>query len=173
VVPYSAEYRERQANEQLLTQIASLTGGATLGDPALAFAHDQHATGQPWELWPWLLALAALLFLLDIAVRRLRMAWADVRPFLHAWGRVWQERDTSTSSVGARLATRTRGRRPQDVPLPLLNSAAPADVPRERQAPVQAPSTPSGRLLLAKQRARAARSPDESQEADTRSRPAD
>ncbi len=71
---YSDEYRpptDPVAPRRLLTQIAALSGGRDVTEtPARAFAHDlaQRQAAQP--LWPALIALAALLWPLDIAVRR-------------------------------------------------------------------------------------------------------
>jgi uncharacterized membrane protein len=62
VVPYSPEYRSGQSNPALLAELANLTSGALLTEPAQAFARG---IGLP------LLWLALLLLPLDIAVRRL------------------------------------------------------------------------------------------------------
>ena len=152
VVPYSAEYRERQTNTRLLTEVARVTGGAVLDDPLRAFAHDQRAPGQPLELWPWLLALAAILFLFDVAVRRLRMSWTDLRPLFRRVPIVWSDAQSPASAVGTFIAPRQRTR--QDTPLPRLNSAAPLDRETAAAEVAAAPDTPTGRLLQAKRRAR-------------------
>ncbi len=79
MIPYSAEYRDLRANPELLGQVARESGGAVLADPRGVFALDRVVSGQPRELWPWLLALASLLFVFDVAARRLRLGWMDAR----------------------------------------------------------------------------------------------
>ena len=78
VVPYSAEYRDLRPNPELLGQIARQSGGRVLDTPGGLFDLDQAVAGRPRELWPWLLALAAVLFVFDVAARRLRMGWMDL-----------------------------------------------------------------------------------------------
>lgn len=75
VMPYPAEYQRFGVNQQNLASIAAVTGGSVLHDPSESFSH----VGIPFEgrdrvpLWPWLLALAAILFPIDVAIRRLRL----------------------------------------------------------------------------------------------------
>jgi hypothetical protein len=86
VVPYSPEYRDLQANTALLSTLADRTGGRVY--PAIrttelneevaralpqAFRHDRRAQAAPTDFWPALLLLAALLFPLDVAARRLML----------------------------------------------------------------------------------------------------
>src|SRR5205814_1013312 len=52
------------------------------GDAKAVFDRDRRVEGQPRELWPWLMALAALLFVFDVAARRLRLGWMDAE---RAW----------------------------------------------------------------------------------------
>ncbi len=85
VIPYSAEYRDLRANPELLGQIARETGGKILAEPRDIFIREQTVSGQPRELWPPLLVLAALLFLFDVAARRLRLGWMDAE---RAWAHV-------------------------------------------------------------------------------------
>ena len=79
VVPYSPEYRTLRANPDLLTQLAQATNGRTLTEASLTFDHSLPAEGSPREIWPLLIGLASLLFLFDIALRRLRLALLDLR----------------------------------------------------------------------------------------------
>jgi hypothetical protein len=85
VIPYSPEYRDLRANPELLGQLAHESGGSVLGGAGGIFSLDQTVSGQPRELWPWLLALAALLFIFDVAARRLRLGWMDAE---RAWAYV-------------------------------------------------------------------------------------
>ncbi len=92
VVPYSPEYRIQPADETLLAQLAARTGGEsrTLDDPASVFVRPPQQVTKARELWPWLLALALLLFPFDVAVRRVMFGqreWETVRAWLRARGR--------------------------------------------------------------------------------------
>ena len=82
VIPYSAEYRDLRANPELLGQLATTTGGQVVSDARTVFDRDRRVDGQPRELWPWFMVLAALLFLFDVAARRLRLGWMDAE---RAW----------------------------------------------------------------------------------------
>jgi hypothetical protein len=79
VVPYSSEYRTLKTNPELLGQLASATGGRQLVDPLQAFDRATRTSGSPREIWPALVALAAVLLLLDIALRRLRLTPANLQ----------------------------------------------------------------------------------------------
>ena len=76
--PYGAEYAPgdaAQAVERLLVR-----GRAQrLTDPAQAFAPTLRGRQAGLPLSPWLIAAAALLWPLDIALRRLALTWADAR----------------------------------------------------------------------------------------------
>ena len=76
VVSYPLEYRYFGVNEAMLASIASITGGGTLTAAVGSFAREGlRFSGQvSTPLWPYLLALAAILFPLDVAVRKLRLS---------------------------------------------------------------------------------------------------
>ena len=78
VVPYSSEYRGAQANPALLSELATLTGGATLNEAAAAFARVDSGVTRAREIAMPLLALALLLLVFDIAVRRLLLRREDL-----------------------------------------------------------------------------------------------
>ncbi len=70
MVGYSDELRIQATNEKLLREIASSSGGNYSVDASKLFHRpDQWAT-RPTQLWPWLLTIAALLLVLDVALRR-------------------------------------------------------------------------------------------------------
>jgi Mg-chelatase subunit ChlD len=94
VVPYSPEYRTLRSNPELPSQLARATGGRQLADPLQTFDHSLPAGGSPREIWPMLVSLAAVLFLLDVAIRRLRLAVLDIR--------------RASARVGARLLGRAQ-----------------------------------------------------------------
>lgn len=79
VVPYSPEYADPadQPTDPRLFRLAEATGGRVLDDPSRAFDPVQGVT-RATDLWPWLFLLAALLFPLDVAVRRLKLSRADL-----------------------------------------------------------------------------------------------
>lgn len=70
-----AEDQHLTSNEQGLASLAERTGGRVLdwADPASAFERFERPRVLRTALWPWLLAAAMALFLLDVAMRRL--AW--------------------------------------------------------------------------------------------------
>jgi len=77
-VPYSPEYRVLTPDTGLLKDLARTTGGRELTDPAQAFAHTLAAVERARPVWSWLLLLAALLFPLDVAVRRVLVTRRDL-----------------------------------------------------------------------------------------------
>jgi hypothetical protein len=71
-VPYALEYQFIGRNETELRQIASATGGAVLPEDALEDAVRSVTAAVPQPLFPWLLLLALVLFLIDLAFRKTR-----------------------------------------------------------------------------------------------------
>ena len=71
-VPYALEYQSIGRNETELRQIASATGGAVLPEDALEDAVRSVTAAVPQPLFPWLLLLALVLFLIDLAFRKTR-----------------------------------------------------------------------------------------------------
>jgi hypothetical protein len=73
-VPYPREYAPDQsgADTAFLAQVAAATGGRLRTSPTGVFARDRAPSVPVWQpLWPYLLALALLLFPLDVATRLL------------------------------------------------------------------------------------------------------
>ncbi|MBI2163689.1 MAG: VWA domain-containing protein [candidate division NC10 bacterium] len=91
VVPYSPEHRALSVNEGLLRDLATLTGGAAPSQPGQSFTQNRRKARVWVEAWPYLLGLALLLFLPDVAVRRLQLR-----------GRLWR-------SLSARSGPRPTG----------------------------------------------------------------
>lgn len=74
VVGYSDELRLRTTNEEMLKSIAKTSGGTFNPDPAKVFEPaENEVASSATALWPWLLIIAATLFVLDVALRRLEM----------------------------------------------------------------------------------------------------
>ena len=71
MVGYSDELRIRPTNEGLLSSIAETSGGQYAPKPDNIFDRpDQNAT-RPTPLWPYLLTAALILFVMDVALRRI------------------------------------------------------------------------------------------------------
>ena len=110
VIPYSQEYRDLRANPELLGQLAGLTDGRVVEDPKSVFERERRVDGQPRELWPWLMALAVLLFMFDVAARRLRLGWMDAE---RAWAYVldnWLGRARLAAAPAAARLLAAKGR---------------------------------------------------------------
>ncbi|OGA87604.1 MAG: hypothetical protein A3G27_18705 [Betaproteobacteria bacterium RIFCSPLOWO2_12_FULL_66_14] len=71
VVPYAQELRELGVDEALLREAAGLAGGGPMSDPSEVFSQGRRPFIVSLDLWPWLVALAALMLLVDVALRRL------------------------------------------------------------------------------------------------------
>jgi hypothetical protein len=146
-VPYSPEYRELQANEATLVQIAERTGGRTL--PALGvksredlgrilFRRDRRARTTPQDLWPALLLAAALLFPLDVGIRRLIIDPAEALAYLnrgvahvrerlpHRARRATQRQEALSRLLAAKEAAEDRLGRPTEAAGSTPPDAAPA-----------------------------------------------
>jgi len=71
VVPYPPEYRDLTANELLLNQIASRSGGRYNPPITELFTREQQEVRTYRDLWFWFMMIAICLFPLDIASRRI------------------------------------------------------------------------------------------------------
>ncbi len=96
-VPYPKEFRTVRDNRALLEQIADRTGGRVLrlGNPAAVDAFLRDGLPIPESarrMWDLMAILAAVLFLLDVAVRRIAVDWGGAR-----------------DSIAGRMATRQVG----------------------------------------------------------------
>ena len=69
---YPDELRLQAVDEDTLRRVAETTGGAFRPEPAAVFAPDGRTVQRVAPLWPWLLLAALLLFIPDVALRRLR-----------------------------------------------------------------------------------------------------
>lgn len=71
-VPYAPEYANAGVDTAFLTHLSQASGGSVLSRPADAFSHAGLPPTVAWlPLWPFLLALALLLFPIDVGVRLL------------------------------------------------------------------------------------------------------
>lgn len=139
VQPYSPEYRQRGLGAGLLAEVARVGNGRLLTRPEDVFARPDVARRIPLPLWPWFVVLAAVLLVLDVAVRRL--------------------------SFGSQTARMTRPAPPPVRPSPLAKpsvrpTVATPDEPDDHDA-LEAPAPPevdptsyAGRLLAARRSGR-------------------
>jgi Ca-activated chloride channel homolog len=145
VVPYSPEYRAGGTDENFMEALAKRTGGRLIHEPDQAFLHDLPAVGAPRQLWPYLLVLVALLFVVDVGVRRVRITGPEMRAAYYKVRRrlgYLDEPVAATAPAGVAHPTPSFG---------LVSSVANRAAAAEAPAPV-AP-TRQGRLLAAKHRA--------------------
>lgn len=187
-VSYSPEFNVTDPNIHLLQRVAEESGGKVLemqpGAPGNnPFLHDRKKTFQPHDLWEALLALAILLFPLDVGVRRIQV---DREEWLKWMARVKKtlglgkpravESDVSlTALLAKRDQVRAKQTAPATQPAPELfkplrevrpSSAAPeagpapatvsaesAETERKSGKPAPPPSSTTSRLLEAKKRA--------------------
>lgn len=123
VIPYSPEYRQNSgaAGETLLRELAQATQGQRMHAPDEVWEPGGRVARVAQPIWPSLLLLAALLFPLDVAVRRLRLGrreWARLGAWMRAVRRrravpLTSKRPASAEPnlPGEWLAARARGRR--------------------------------------------------------------
>jgi Ca-activated chloride channel homolog len=74
VVNYDDELRLRPTDEKLLEAIASVSGGTYKPDAAAIFDPPERTASRAVPLWPYLLIAAMLIFLADVALRRIDFA---------------------------------------------------------------------------------------------------
>jgi hypothetical protein len=137
VVPYSSEYRSAQGNPALLQELARLTGGGPLANPAEAFAPVAEAVSKAQEIGLPLTILALLLLPLDIALRRLMLRRSDFGD-ARGWAAQRLARPAAAPAAAdptmVRLAEAKRRAtaRPQAAPEPPPAAQAQAEDPLER-----------------------------------------
>jgi uncharacterized membrane protein len=78
-VPYPPEYRDLKTNEFLLTQLADTTGGRMDPAPESVYGGARLPARYPEDVWVLLVLLAALVWPVDVAVRRLVIDANQVR----------------------------------------------------------------------------------------------
>jgi Mg-chelatase subunit ChlD len=103
VLSYSAEYTLAETDVRFLENLSDITGGQSLeGNPKAVFDHNLSIQNVSEPIWQYLLAAAALLLVLDIAVRRIVITQSDLQAAGEAVARAFQfgsslERRTATS----------------------------------------------------------------------------
>ena len=148
VQPYSPEYRVQRNGAGQLAELGRLGGGGTLTEPSQVFERPQQARLVPQPLWGHCIWLAAVLLLLDVAVRRLE------------WGRANRSRAPRQDVAPIRLPRR---KRTSTTPRVRQTQQRNEDPPEDDDDPPQGPTPPpaqevapesyAGRLLAARNRA--------------------
>jgi uncharacterized membrane protein/Mg-chelatase subunit ChlD len=146
VVPYSPEYLTSGADLGLLGELANITGGSELVDLKNVFEHDLPATKSAHEIWQSLLLLAALLFPLDVAIRRLSIRSSDIRK-ARAWLREkivvrGKERLAQQPLLNQLFQARERARQKQTVKRATQLPFKGKQSSPSQQQPVAEPATP-------------------------------
>ncbi|MFK7760206.1 MAG: glutamine amidotransferase [Phycisphaerales bacterium] len=104
--PFADEYKSLKTNLPLLRQVASITGGRVLNaDPALADLWSRDGLTMPVALTPIWMALAIagiVIFLMDVAVRRVRINPRAIAGFVRRGAH-----KEGAQSMGATAAMRT------------------------------------------------------------------
>ncbi len=142
VLSYSREYSVSEPDTRFLQQIAGVTGGATLGaNPARAFVHNLDHEEAALPVWPYLLAMAAVLLIFDIAVRRLVINKSDLQRLREAIFRP-REGDYEESETSARLGDLKQAKQRATVAASSSDDgeATPPPTPQPRQPKPSAPA---------------------------------
>lgn len=146
-VPYPPEFDERPTDYGLLRELARRTGGAVLTRPDGAFVHNLRLADSAQPIWPYLIAALIPLFLLDVAVRRLRFGLADLAPVAESLKTRWAGQSERATHFATRLAALRRRTRPVPPapprPAPRLSSSHPRPPPAPSiSRPVRPPPPP-------------------------------
>ena len=172
-IPYAPEFADMESNPDLLERLREETGGESYADEddelaRVAAAGTVFRPGSPGytaqqAVWYWLVFLAAVLLLLEVAVRRLALTWAEVtQPLRWLWR---QLRGRQAEVAGPQFLDRLKSRKAQvneelatrrfeasAAPLPPPSEAAEA---KPTAAPSEVETEPTdyaSRLLRAKKR---------------------
>jgi uncharacterized membrane protein len=158
-VPYSPEFASVPPDVGLLRELARQTDGSVLTTPADSFAHNLRLADSAQPIWPYLIGALVPIFLLDVAIRRLRFSVADLLGWLVRARERWLAQAPRATQLRHRLLAARSAPRP--APRTLTRPVAPAvrrpPAPMPRPpvpTPPVAAGAPSGnRLLTAKRRA--------------------
>ncbi len=171
-LPYSPEYRDINPNPDLLARIAALTGGKVASaNPAEVFTHDLKASRASRPIWPWLIALAAILLPFDVAARRLiltRQDFARVGEMIQTrfmFQKPRKEKITvSTPSMEALRKARQRSKTearpqpdekmPQTPTPPIITEKSPAAKMPDLSKKEETPASTTASMLLANKKKR-------------------
>lgn len=177
VIPYSPEFQHIAPNAALLEQVASRAKGEVKPPPEDIYGRLRFGSRTLRDIWTLVLCLAALLFLFDVALRRILIPWSEmfaavrkaikerfptpapapaaagargtvVSPLLNVKGKVKRPGFDESASTAARL--RQAREQAHETQTPTTLAAPP--IPDAPPAPpvADAPATTAGRLLRKK-----------------------
>lgn len=132
VVPYSPEFAAAGTNDGLLAHLAALTGGTKGIEAAGAFARNLSVRAGWLDLSGPLLALLVLLWLIDVARRRLTFGPGDLRALFT------RRQVVAGESAAGALVGRMRDRRTEGATVS-RPSGAEGPIPVARPTPREAP----------------------------------
>ncbi len=154
--PYSPEYRPASGGQALLAEISRVGRGTSLDRTAATTVFTPPTTPRlvPHPLWPPLLILACLLFLIDVAIRRLDWSFLRRRPAAVAVTEVYAPAPPPPKAKPTRRTPPRKVVRPPPAP-----ARTPGNFPEELPVEPVAPPEPEqnayvGGLLAARRRAR-------------------
>jgi uncharacterized membrane protein len=128
VVPYSPEYKILERSASVLPRLAQATGGHELTAAADAFAPLPKLATRATPIWPAWLTIVALLFVCDVAVRRLRLTYEDWQRLM-AWlrmPRAQPQRTAAPQALKGLFAARERAQRSRNSPSGLNSPISPS-----------------------------------------------
>ena len=143
-VAYSPEFRELQSNIPLLTELAARTGGKVLSPSEAASVFDRSnleeaQTRRP--IWEDLIRLMLLLFLLDVAIRRIAISPVEVARKMRKWiAELAGGRRTAEASVAALSTLKATRQRVQE-DMQSQSDRSEAGPAPEKSARYEAPQT--------------------------------
>ncbi len=72
-LPYPTEYLRTSANEKILRETATITGGTNTPTSKQIWQTNNETISFTKDLWPWVLLFVAFLFLIDLYTKRVRL----------------------------------------------------------------------------------------------------
>ncbi len=154
VIPYSPEYQTLTPNVGLLEQVAEQTGGTAEPKAEDIYTRMRFQSRTLHDIWPALITLLAILFLLDVGLRRVLLPWNEfftlvrkaILGRLPTWRTATAPAAPESVTLGALLNTKSTVRRPPGSPLPppVLPSFTPEQQPADtaEATPPAAPPPP-------------------------------
>jgi Ca-activated chloride channel homolog len=163
-VPYPTEYRFTRTNMPLLERIAELTGGKVNPEPSEVFRLPPQPSSSVTDIWHLCVALALMLFLADIAVRRLALGVPEVvaalvRRLAEVWKRITVRQPVPAAETGSRLLSVKQKVRQRAKLTASVNPTRPTEPPELSPKPTKQPTSgqvtqTTSRLLEVKRRKR-------------------
>ena len=145
VLPYSPEYGSIGTNDFLLRTIAERSNGDVLplDKPQQVFNRPRTAAREPFDIWLPLLMIAACLFPLDVAVRRLLIGEEELNALVARMRNRTPREKPARGDVAAQLKQarlqREANRASSPVPTPTAPAPSGRSAPKAPERPANAP----------------------------------